>query len=192
MKIILGSSSASRQKILREMGIDFEVLRPNIDEKAIRRETPEELVLAIAQAKMDAVLSKLDAPAIVITSDQVISMNGTVFEKPTSVTEAETMLRAYRTCPPAAPVAIVVTNTTTGQRLSAVDVPTAHFSELPDALIEELANDPTITSYAGALSIEDERVRPFVSRLDGDLDSFEGMPKRLLLNLLKQVGYEHP
>lgn len=190
MKIILGSSSASRQKILRELGIEFEIIKPDIDEKAIRRETPEELVLAIAEAKMDAVLSKVDEPAIVITSDQVISVNGTVFEKPVSIEEARTMLRAYRTNPPAAPVAVVVANTATGQRLSAVDVPVSYFSEIPETLIEELSNDPTIVSYAGALCIEDPRVKPFVSRLDGDLDSFEGMPKRLLLDLLNRVGYE--
>ena len=36
MKIILGSNSKSRRKVLTDMGYDFEVVAPNIDEKAIR------------------------------------------------------------------------------------------------------------------------------------------------------------
>jgi len=55
------------------MGFVFEIVSPDIDEKAIRRDDPRELVEAIAQAKMDAVLQKIDGDAIVITSDQVLA-----------------------------------------------------------------------------------------------------------------------
>ncbi|KAK0577344.1 hypothetical protein LWI29_031630 [Acer saccharum] len=58
-KIILGSSSMPRRKILTEMGYEFTVMSADIDEKAIRKEKPEDLVLAIAEAKADAIVSKL-------------------------------------------------------------------------------------------------------------------------------------
>lgn len=58
-KIILGSSSMPRQHILAEMGYDFTVMTADIDEKAIRKEKPEELVTALAEAKADAILSSL-------------------------------------------------------------------------------------------------------------------------------------
>lgn len=53
----------------------------DIDEKAIRRENPEELVVAIAQAKADEIISKLGGqsqfahdpqPTLLITSDTVL------------------------------------------------------------------------------------------------------------------------
>ncbi len=166
----------------------FEIVRPDIDEKAIRRDTPEELVMAIAQAKMDAVLAKISEPAIVITSDQVVAVNGIIFEKPVSAEEAGRMLRTYRTHPPAAPVAVVVVNTVTNRRASGVDVATTYFSDLPDALIDELANDPTIASYAGAFSVEDARLKPYVSRIDGTIDSVEGLPKELVIRLIQEVS----
>ncbi|KAL6956115.1 hypothetical protein U1Q18_044382, partial [Sarracenia purpurea var. burkii] len=50
-KIILGSSSIARRKILAEMGYDFMIVTADIDEKSIRREKPEDLVMAIAEAK---------------------------------------------------------------------------------------------------------------------------------------------
>ncbi|KDP38509.1 hypothetical protein JCGZ_04434 [Jatropha curcas] len=60
-KIILGSSSIARRKILAEMGYEFTVTTADIDEKCIRKEKPEELVMALAEAKADAILSKLRA-----------------------------------------------------------------------------------------------------------------------------------
>ncbi|CAH2052193.1 unnamed protein product [Thlaspi arvense] len=56
-KLILGSSSIARRKILTDMGYQFAVMSADIDEKSIRNEKPEELVLALAKAK--AVVSKL-------------------------------------------------------------------------------------------------------------------------------------
>ncbi|KAK3413932.1 hypothetical protein EUGRSUZ_I02441 [Eucalyptus grandis] len=51
VQIILGSSSMPRQHILAEMGYDFTVMTADIDEKAIRKDKPEELVTALAEAK---------------------------------------------------------------------------------------------------------------------------------------------
>ncbi|GMN35563.1 hypothetical protein TIFTF001_005374 [Ficus carica] len=77
-KIILGSSSKARRKILAEMGYDFTIMTADIDEKGIRKEKPEELVMALAEAKADAILSKLrtfddqkkdDEPTILIAAD---------------------------------------------------------------------------------------------------------------------------
>ncbi|KAI8548847.1 hypothetical protein RHMOL_Rhmol07G0306000 [Rhododendron molle] len=58
-KIILGSSSVHRQKVLAEMGYDFTIMTADIDEKSIRRDTPEEMVMAIAEAKDVVAFSSL-------------------------------------------------------------------------------------------------------------------------------------
>ncbi|XP_044510030.1 7-methyl-GTP pyrophosphatase isoform X3 [Mangifera indica] len=77
-KIILGSSSMPRRKILAEMGYEFTIMAADIDEKVIRKEKPEELVMAIAEAKADSIVSKLQTtdsepmnaePTILITAD---------------------------------------------------------------------------------------------------------------------------
>ncbi|PON83594.1 Maf-like protein [Trema orientale] len=87
-KIILGSSSIARRKILAEMGYDFTIMTADIDEKSIRKENPEDLVVALAEAKADAIVSKLqtfdnqnkdDKPTILIAADTAIS-NRTLFE----------------------------------------------------------------------------------------------------------------
>ncbi|KAK9947073.1 hypothetical protein M0R45_012509 [Rubus argutus] len=77
-KIILGSSSLARRKILTEMGYEFTLMTADIDEKSIRKEKPEELVMVLAQAKANAIISKLQTthnkekdaePTIVIAAD---------------------------------------------------------------------------------------------------------------------------
>ncbi|CAN1835681.1 7-methyl-GTP pyrophosphatase [Linum perenne] len=86
MKLILGSASISRKTILAEMGYEFSVVTADIDEKAIRKEKPEELVMALAEAKADAIITKLQSinhqekddglePIILIAADTKLPMN---------------------------------------------------------------------------------------------------------------------
>ena len=71
MKIILGSQSKNRQKILRESGFVFDIMPSNIDEKAVRLHDPKDLVLTLARAKAEALLPKIKEPVLLITSDFV-------------------------------------------------------------------------------------------------------------------------
>ena len=57
-KIILGSKSFTRKAILTEMGVSYDVVTADIDEKAIRRDDPEDLVMSLALAKADAIVSQ--------------------------------------------------------------------------------------------------------------------------------------
>ena len=59
MKLILGSASPRRKKILQGMGYKFDVIVPDIDEKAIRDPDPEKLVLKLANAEADALINLL-------------------------------------------------------------------------------------------------------------------------------------
>ncbi|GMH17501.1 hypothetical protein Nepgr_019342 [Nepenthes gracilis] len=79
-KIILGSSSLPRRDILAGMGYEFKIMTADIDEKSIRKEKPEELVMALAEAKADSIVSKLQiidnqvkdtVPTLLIAADTV-------------------------------------------------------------------------------------------------------------------------
>ena len=72
MKIILGSQSKGRRHVLESMGYEFGVMSSNIDEKAIRFNDPQKLTIALAHAKADALLPRIQEPALLITSDQVV------------------------------------------------------------------------------------------------------------------------
>ena len=81
-RIILGSSSKVRRKLMDELcqeagGFKYDVLTADIDEKAIRRDDPEDLVTVLAKAKATAIQNRMtpeektNADALLITCDQV-------------------------------------------------------------------------------------------------------------------------
>jgi hypothetical protein len=80
-QIILGTQSASRRAVVDQLatrfGFKYSSITADIDEKAIRREDPEELVLALSHAKAAAIVKKLKdsesliRPGYLVTCDQV-------------------------------------------------------------------------------------------------------------------------
>jgi len=187
VKIILGSSSKWRQQIMRDMGYDFEVMSPDIDEKAIRREDPEQLVLAIARAKAEALLPRITEPAILITSDQVAVHGSQIRKKPESEEEARSFLESYAEHPAETVTAVVVTNTETGEQLAGVDTAKLHFKPIPAEIIDALLKDEDIMSCCGGFMSEHELLKPYEARLEGDLDSIQGLPAKLVEELIAQV-----
>ncbi len=188
MKIILGSSSPGRKKIMKEMGLDFEVVAPDIDEKAIRRSDPHELVMAVAQAKADALVLKLKDPAILITSDQVVLFEGEIREKPVNVQEAKEFLQSYSHGPAETLGAIVVVNTANGKRVSDFQTSKIYFKPLPMSVIEEHIASGASMRGAGGFLIHDPLLEPYIDHVDGGLDSAIGLSKEVVSRLIKNIA----
>ena len=93
-KIVLASSSPRRVKLLKQLGVPFEVVEP----VGIHEEddgVPEEVVLRNAQAKADHVASKLDE-GIVIGADTIVVLGNTIIGKAMTDQEATEMLTALQ------------------------------------------------------------------------------------------------
>lgn len=187
MKIILGSASPGRQKILRDAGYTFEVMTADINEKAIRHDDFIRLPLLIAQAKAQALLQKIHEPAVLITADLVAVCNGQLREKPQSHKELRTFLKSYSQNFVTTHCATVVTNTTTKKQESATVTATTYFSSIPSAVITALANDPVSMNAAGGFIVEDKRLIPYIMRIDGEIDAVTGLPVKILGKLIDEV-----
>lgn len=57
---------------MRELGVEFRVEKPDIDEKAITHGDRLQLPLAVARAKAAALRERIHEPAILITADQIL------------------------------------------------------------------------------------------------------------------------
>lgn len=174
--------------MLTEMGYEFEVMSAGIDEKAIRLSDPKQLTLALAHAKADALVQKIQEPALLITSDQVVVWNGQIREKPESPEEARQFLRGYAVHPAQTVTAVVVTNTQTKQQAEGVDVATVWMKPIPESLIEQFISEGTIFSYAGGFGIQDAGRCGLVDKIEGTVDSIIGLPKELTTRLIHQVS----
>lgn len=187
LKLILGSSSPWRRRIMDEMGLKYEVVRPDIDEKTIRDDDPERLVLALAKAKSAAVRAKVGEPAVIITSDQVVTCAGRVLEKPRDEAEAREFIRLAHLEPSATVTAVCVVNTATGQEASGVDIARIWMKPIPDELAERLICKGDVLTCAGGLEISAPEIQPYIERIEGELESVIGLPKALTLRLIGEV-----
>ena len=96
-KIILASKSGVRKKILKENGINCEVIPANIDEDMVKesllkeKATPQIISKNLAELKSKKISEK-NPNTLVIGADSVIDLKGELISKPTSRDEALSIL----------------------------------------------------------------------------------------------------
>ncbi|XP_010677776.1 uncharacterized protein LOC104893375 isoform X3 [Beta vulgaris subsp. vulgaris] len=202
-KIILGSKSKARREILEQMGYEFTIMTADIDEKAIRKEKPEDLVMALAEAKADAIISKLQIadiqvndsePTLLISADTVcipffkpvVVYEGMVREKPSSKEEARRYMKDYSGSKASTVSSVLVTNLQTGFRKGEWDKVEILFDEIPDETIDKLIEEGAVLGVAGGLIIEHPLILPLVKEVVGTTDSVMGLPKAVAERLISE------
>jgi septum formation protein len=96
-RLVLGSASPGRLKVLRQAGIDPLVIVSGVDEDRVTADlgpsaSPAELVGALARAKAEQVARRLDdsvaADCVVVGCDSMLYLDGRLCGKPQSVAHA--------------------------------------------------------------------------------------------------------
>ncbi|KAJ1697232.1 hypothetical protein LUZ63_005744 [Rhynchospora breviuscula] len=180
------------------MGYQFTIVSPDIDEKAIRLEKPDDLVMALAQAKAEAIRRKFQdkclsnkevegEPTLLITSDQVMVNRGMIREKPLNEQEAREFIKGYSGNFAVAVGYVLVTNLKTGVQKGEWDKPEIHFHEIPDEVIERVIKVREITNVAGGFRMEHPLAAPYVKEVVGAMDSVMGLPRELTKRLLEEA-----
>ena len=85
--IVLASSSPRRKELLQQLGLDFEIYSPDIDESVHENELVHHYVERLAREKAQTVL-KLFPEAIVIAADTSVGLDGQIIGKPESKNHA--------------------------------------------------------------------------------------------------------
>jgi septum formation protein len=97
-RLILASQSGSRRAMLSAAGVDFTAIPAHLDERRLEAElaaeAPEEVALALAAAKAEAVSTEHPAD-LVLGSDSLVVAGGRRFDKPASREEAAEHLRWF-------------------------------------------------------------------------------------------------
>jgi len=90
--LILASSSPRRCELLKQLGVDFEVIPSKIEEDSVLGESPGEHVIRLAEAKAQDVGNRFP-DHWVIGADTIVYVDGTILGKPKGQQEALEMLR---------------------------------------------------------------------------------------------------
>jgi septum formation protein len=91
-RLILASKSPRRYELLKQVGLDFEVIPSRVIEDFSQAESPQEHVIRLAEVKARDVAGEYP-DRWVIAADTIVYINGTILGKPKSREEAMEMLR---------------------------------------------------------------------------------------------------
>ncbi len=98
---------------------------------------------------------------------QVVCCEGVVREKPEHEAQARSFLASYQRGSAARCVnGLVVLNTGSGRRATAVCCATVHWQPFPNTVVDTLIHDGHIFRSAGGFLVEDSLMRPYVDRIE--------------------------
>jgi septum formation protein len=86
-RLVLASQSPARLQLMRQAGLNPEVVVSGVDESTVRAARVAELVALLAAAKAAAVAKGLD-DALVVGADSVLEFRGSAYGKPADVDDA--------------------------------------------------------------------------------------------------------
>ncbi|MFC4589446.1 Maf family protein [Sphaerisporangium corydalis] len=185
-EIILASASPARLAVLREAGLDPEVIVSGVDEEAVTAESPAELCLVLARAKAAAV-AEMVAQGLVIGCDSVLELDGQAYGKPKSAEEATGRWRSMRGRTGRLLTGHCVIDTATGAEAAQVASTTVRFGTPSDEEIAAYVASGEPLRVAGAFTL-DGRGGWFMDGIEGDHTNVIGISLPLLRRLFADLG----
>ncbi len=191
-QIVLASASFIRKQILQNAGLDFSIRVGNVDEATIKQHalakgyTPETIAIMLATEKAQ----KVDCASneLIIGADQLLEMEGQIFDKPKNMVETKKRLIAMRGKEHRLIGAVVVCQ---NNKKPWVHVSTTRLfmRDFSDEFLEHyLQTEGTdILKSVGAYMFERQGAQLF-EWVEGDFFSILGLPLLPLLAYLRQQG----
>ena len=188
-KIILASRSPRRQYLLKELGLDFEIIPTDVQESYPDRLTPVQIACFLADRKADTFdASRIEKKMIVIAADTIVSLQGEILGKPGSYQEAVTMLKKL-----SGKTHEVITGgcIKSRQKKNSFHVTSrVYFKELRDEEIEYYVNHFRPFDKAGGYGIQEWIGYIGISKIEGSFFNVMGLPvKEVYEELLKNYSY---
>jgi len=191
--LVLASSSPFRRMLMENAGLSFETRAAEIDERAIEavlhasNATPDQVAAELARAKALDV-SRHIPDAIVIGSDQTMSLGQRVYHKPKDEEEARTHILSLsgKTHRLNSAIALVQNGNVLWDHISHADLTVRPLTvEFVDSYVDRCGEK--LLGSVGAYQLEGEGIQLF-SEIHGDYFTILGLPMLPLLAKLRDLG----
>lgn len=201
-QLILASMSPRRISLLKNLGLEFEVLPSGIDEIVDPSLSPEEVVAQLAEQKALDIFSKIkdrisqsDKPFLIIAADTMVVLDGELLGKPADRAEAIQMLEGLsgKSHEVQTGVAVVRAEKIAGNSgikksiVSLVESSKVTFRPLQRAEIEAYVDTGEPMDKAGAYALQGIGAA-LVSKIDGSDSNVIGLPVARTVELLRRSG----
>ena len=182
-QLYLASRSPRRQELLRQVGLRFEVVAADVDERRQPGQSPAEYAVAMALGKARA--ARVAQPLPVLGADTDVVIDDEILGKPRGREDALAMLArlAGRTHEVHSGVAVVL-----GERAeTALSVTRVSFGAITPAQAAAYWDSGEPADKAGAYAIQG-RGAQFVREIHGSYSGVVGLPLHETLQLLAKFG----
>jgi septum formation protein len=185
MRIILASGSPRRKELLTAAGLTFTVEVPDVDELEAGVLPARDLCLTNALLKA-AGSSRSNPNDLIIASDTVVAMGGTVYGKPKDLAEAAGNLKCFRGKTHEVMTGVALQK---GEiKATFIEVSRVTFRDYPDSVIDDYLKIVPVLDKAGGYAIQDHGDW-LVEKIEGDYDNIVGLPVTKVLAKLNEMGF---
>ena len=189
-KLILGSQSPRRHSLIKKLNVDFDVVKPNFDEKLDSDIYSDDKIKSLSLQKSLSILEAENPKnSLVISADTVVILDSKILGKPKNETQAHEMLSSLSGKTHYVVTAVTVLDCDTKKYLCDTVKTYVTFQNLSDGLIDDYIKNFKPLDKAGAYGIQ-EMGPEFIKSVDGCLDNVIGLPVQRLKEMLIEMGYD--
>lgn len=195
---ILASSSPRRQQLIQSLGIEFTIIKPQIDETQKPDEAPLTYVMRLSKEKAQAVAARIEDDSVILAADTVVILaadtigideSGEILGKPVDADDARQILTKLRNCPHQVVTGFTILQT--GKNPLEITRTAATIVFMRDYTDNEMeayiaTGDPF--DKAGSYAIQHEEFAP-VERIEGSYENVVGLPIDDVKAALIEIGY---
>jgi septum formation protein len=185
-QIILASASPRRERLLRELGVRFTVVRPDGIEELAGGAAPDVVAMQNAQRKARAVAGR-HPHAMVIGADTIVVLDGKIFGKPRDCADAARMLGQLAGRRHEVITGVCLVHRSLDTELVFADTTRVWMRNLEPAEIAEYHARINPLDKAGAYAIQ-EHGEGIVERIEGSYNNVIGFPTERLQATLERLG----
>ncbi len=196
-KIYLASKSPRRRELLRQIGVEFEILmlreEPGrhgaVSENVLPGEAPDVYVQRVAREKAEhgwnAVLWRKLPQRPVLAADTTVTVDGKIMGKPADAAEAMDMLRSLsgRTHEVLTAIAVIAND----ELKAALNRSEVRFAKVTDQMLQAYCNTSEPYDKAGAYGVQGHAAQ-FIEHISGSYTGIMGLPLFETAQLLNQAG----
>ncbi len=187
-KIILASQSPRRKELLRNMGLEFDVVPSNFEESLDDSRSPQDVAIELAVGKASAVAEQYP-DCIVIGSDTIVTIDGKQLEKPRDKTDAFQMLERLSGTHNEVTSSLAVLCKADDVLLTAAPTTTVYFKPYDKQLVNAYVETGDPLDKAGGYGLQ-SGAAPLIDHIEGEYDTVIGLPTHTLAALLAQLGIQ--
>ncbi|NQS76395.1 MAG: septum formation inhibitor Maf [Peptococcaceae bacterium] len=189
-KLVLASSSPRRAELLRQIGLNFEIITSDVDETLLPGLSPPEQVEYLARKKAEAVAREVNSgiDGIVIAADTIVVWQEQILGKPLDGEEAFAILSRLQGSAHDVFTGIALVDTHTGGVLTGHEQTRVFLRAIEEDEIRRYIDSGEPLDKAGAYGVQG-LAAIFIERLEGCYTNVVGLPLARLSLMFKKFGF---